>query len=94
MPSYGDKLTEGAAKRIQREEDFKRSAKARLPWRDPVVPRNPNWKHRPLKHPLTGRCAVVLDSKAGYCGAPNGNNAFRFCEFHANLYLNKLVRRR
>lgn len=93
MPSYGDKLTEGAAKRIQREDDFRRSQQQKV-FKDPIVPRNPNWKHRPLKHPITGRCAVVLDKGAGYCGAPNGANAFRFCPFHADMYLNKTVRTR
>lgn len=91
---YGDKLTNRSAQRIQRDEDWKRSEKIKPTFKDPIVPRNPKWKHRPLEHPLTGRCAVILDEGAGYCGAPNGGNAFRFCEFHANLYINKLVRRR
>ena len=94
MPNYGDKLTEHAAERVQREEDFKKSHKAAPQWKAVPVPRNPKWAGKPLPFPIIGRCAVVLDDKAGYCGAPNGDNAFRFCDFHASLYINQTVRLR
>lgn len=90
---YGDKLTEKSAERIQRDEDWKRSEKYTT-FKAPPVPRNPRWAGRPLETPITGRCAVVLDKGIGYCGAPNGDNAFRFCDFHADMYLNKAVRLR
>lgn len=89
---YGDKLTDRSAQRIQRDEDFKKSDKM-IVWQDPIVPRSPE-AGEPLEFPAEGRCAVVLDNKAGYCGAPCGKNAFRFCEFHAGLYINKVVRLR
>lgn len=74
-----------------RDTDFKKSDKA-VEWKDPPVLSSP--LESPTQFPVEGRCAVVLDNKAGYCGAPCGNNAFRFCEFHADRYLNKQVRLR
>lgn len=92
MSGFGDILTDQSAKRIQRDGEWEKSDKFKE-WKDPPVPRNPK-AGPPIPEIRTGHCAVVLDDKAGYCGAPNGDNAFRFCDFHAARYLNKLVRTR